>query len=74
MESSSQQSIEEQHYLAKITASPGQAACLPACCTLEVRATWAIDAGNIAACMRQKITQMSTALTATTWPTTSDLM
>ena len=43
----------------KITVSPGQAACLPACCTLEVRVTWAIDAGSIAACMRQKITPMS---------------
>ena len=33
----------------KITVSPGQAACLPSCCTLEVRVTWAIDAGSIAA-------------------------
>ena len=27
----------------KITVSPGQAACLPAYCTLEVRVTWAIE-------------------------------
>ena len=33
----------------KITVSPGQAACLPACCTLEVRVSWANDAGSIAA-------------------------
>ena len=51
----------------KITVSPGQAACLPACCTLEVRVTWAIECWKYSCiCMRQKITPMSTALTTTT--------